>query len=137
MDILSFSTIAGNIKKEISQRCGLNLSQTRILLYFYKNNNTALKMGDLAERLKISLSTLSRQLQQKKTLSFVEITRSESDSSKIVALNKTGIEKIDELEKTLGDLEQAFLSGLSDQEVKVFNQVFDKLVKKTELNSIN
>lgn len=94
-------------------------------------------MGDLAERLKISLSTLSRQLQQKKTLSFVEITRSESDSSKIVALNKTGIKKIDELEKTLGDLEKAFLSGLSDQEVKVFNQVFDKLVKKTELNSIN
>ena len=54
MDVLSFSTIAGNIKNEISKKCGLNLSQTRILLYFYRNNNTALKMGDLANKLQIT-----------------------------------------------------------------------------------
>ncbi|KGG54253.1 MarR family winged helix-turn-helix transcriptional regulator [Lactobacillus sp. wkB10] len=132
MDVLSFSTIAGNIKNEINKKCGLNLSQTRILLYFYHNGNTALKMGDLAEKLKISLSTLSRQLQQKKTMSFVTIRRSESDSSKTVLLNDQGLEKISELRNVLKEIEASLLHGLSEQEIKAFDQTFAKLVQKTE-----
>lgn len=132
MDILSFSTIAGNIKKTISKRCGLNLSQTRILLYFYQNNNTALKMGDLAAKLKISLSTLSRQLQQKKTMSLVTIKRSDSDSSKTVFLNDQGLEKITELRAVLSDIERSLLQGFSDQEIRSFNLIFTKLAQKTE-----
>lgn len=132
MDVLSFSTIAGNIKNEISRKCGLNLSQTRILLYFYRNNNTALKMGDLANKLQISLSTLSRQLQQKKTMSLVTIKRSETDSSKTVWLNQHGLAKIEELRKTLKEIEKSLLNGLSDDEIKLLNQIFTKLVQKTE-----
>ena len=132
MDVLSFSTIAGNIKNEINKKCGLNLSQTRILLYFYHNGNTALKMGDLAEKLKISLSTLSRQLQQKKTMSFVTIRRSESDSSKTVLLNDQGLEKISELRNVLKEIEASLLHGLTEQEIKAFDQTFAKLVQKTE-----
>lgn len=33
MDVLFFSTIADQIKKEINHKCGLNISQTRILLF--------------------------------------------------------------------------------------------------------
>lgn len=135
MDVLSFSTIAGNIKNEINKRCGLNLSQTRILLYFYHNGNTALKMGDLAEKLKISLSTLSRQLQQKKTMSFVTIKRSESDSSKTVLLNEHGLEKISELRNVLKEIEASLLHGLTKQEVEAFDQTFTKLVQKAERTS--
>ena len=135
MDVLSFSTIAGNIKNEINKRCGLNLSQTRILLYFYHNGNTALKMGDLAEKLKISLSTLSRQLQQKKTMSFVTIRRSESDSSKTVLLNDLGLKKISELRNVLKEIEASLLHGLTEQEIRAFDQTFAKLVQKTERTS--
>lgn len=135
MDVLSFSTIAGNIKNEINKRCGLNLSQTRILLYFYHNGNTALKMGDLAEKLKISLSTLSRQLQQKKTMSFVTIKRSESDSSKTVLLNEQGLEKISELRNVLKEIEASLLHGLTEQEIRAFDQTFTKLVQKAERTS--
>ena len=135
MDVLSFSTIAGNIKNEINKRCGLNLSQTRILLYFYHNGNTALKMGDLAEKLKISLSTLSRQLQQKKTMSFVTIRRSESDSSKTVLLNDLGLKKISELRNVLKEIEASLLHGLTEQEIKTFDQIFTKLVQKTKETS--
>ena len=135
MDVLSFSTIAGNIKNEINKKCGLNLSQTRILLYFYHNGNTALKMGDLAEKLKISLSTLSRQLQQKKTMSFVTIRRSESDSSKTVLLNDLGLKKISELRNVLKEIEASLLHGLTEQEIKAFDQTFAKLVQKTERKS--
>ncbi|BDR60492.1 MarR family winged helix-turn-helix transcriptional regulator [Lactobacillus xylocopicola] len=131
MDILSFSTIAENIKKEISHRCGLNLSQTRILLYFQQNNNTALKMGDLATYLKISLSTLSRQLQQKKTMELVTITRSETDSSKTVALNQAGLKKVAELKKTLTEIEKTLFASSTDQEVTEFNRIFNILLNKT------
>lgn len=136
MDILSFSTIAESIKKTISKKCGLNLSQTRILLYFGKNNNTALKMGDLADKLKISLSTLSRQLQQKKTLELVIITRSENDSSKTVVLNEKGIAKIKELKSSLKEIEANLFAGFSDKDISVFNSMFNKLVKKVEKNSL-
>ena len=55
MDVLFFSTIADQIKKEINHKCGLNISQTRILLYFDETHNQALAMGKLAEALNISL----------------------------------------------------------------------------------
>lgn len=132
MDVLSFSTIAGNIKNEISRKCGLNLSQTRILLYFDQNNNTALKMGDLADNLKISLSTLSRQLQQKKTVSFITVKRSEKDSSKTVFLNETGLQKITQLKQVLKEIEESLLQGLSKQEIEAFNHIFSELLQRSE-----
>ena len=60
MDVLFFSTIADQVKKEINHKCGLNISQTRILLFFDENKNQALAMGKLAEALNISLSILVR-----------------------------------------------------------------------------
>ena len=47
---------------------GLNLSQTRLLLSFDRHQNETLTMGELAQALSISLSTLSRQIKQKKLL---------------------------------------------------------------------
>ncbi len=132
MNVLSFSTIAENIKNEISKKCGLNLSQTRILLYFDQNDNTALKMGDLADNLKISLSTLSRQLQQKKTVSFITVKRSERDSSKTVLLNETGLQKVVQLRRELKEIEESLLQGLSKQEIASFNHIVNELVKKSE-----
>ncbi|WP_294756180.1 MarR family winged helix-turn-helix transcriptional regulator [uncultured Lactobacillus sp.] len=132
MDVLSFSTIADNIKNEISKKSGLNLSQTRILLYFDQNDNTALKMGDLADNLKISLSTLSRQLQQKKTVSFITVKRSERDSSKTVLLNETGLQKVVQLKRVLKEIEESLLRGISKQEVAVFNHIFSELVQRSE-----
>ena len=93
-------------------------------------------MGDLADKLKISLSTLSRQLQQKKTLELVIITRSENDSSKTVVLNEKGIAKIKELKSSLKEIEANLFAGFSDKDISVFNSMFNKLVKKAEKNSL-
>lgn len=84
MDVLHFNEIAESIKKMILEQAGLNLSQTRILLFFDENENDSLTMGELARGLNISLSTLSRQLQQKKTQEIIDVVRSETDSSKLV-----------------------------------------------------
>lgn len=91
-------------------------------------------MGDLADALKISLSTLSRQLQQQKTLSLVTITRSESDSSKTVVLNEQGIKKISELKNALDRIEKSLFNGFSEQEIKSFTKMFNELVQRSRLN---
>ena len=120
MDVLFFSTIADQIKKEINHKCSLNISQTRILLFFDDTNNKALAMGKLAEALNISLSTLSRQLQQKKTKSLIEITRSEKDSSKIVKLSSEGIKKAEELKNTLSKIESLLFTSLDSDTSSLF-----------------
>ena len=120
MDVLFFSTIADQIKKEINHKCGLNISQTRILLFFDDTNNKALAMGKLAKALNISLSTLSRQLQQKKTKSLIEITRSEKDSSKIVKLSSEGIKKAEELKNTLSKIESLLFIYLDSDASSLF-----------------
>ncbi|MDF7638901.1 MarR family winged helix-turn-helix transcriptional regulator [Lactobacillus sp. ESL0791] len=129
MDILAFSNISTQITKEISVKCGLNISQTRLLLFFEKNNNASFTMGNLAALLKISLSTLSRQLQQKRTQELVQITRSERDSSKTIMLNNKGLAKAAELRATLVQIENVFCSLLSPKETSSFNKELTFIAK--------
>ncbi len=128
MDVLSFNTIAEKVKREINHKCGLNLSQTRILLFF-NNNNEPLSMGALAKKLNISLSTLSRQLQQKKTRTFIKIIRSDSNSSKSVCLNEAGLNKLNELKKALNEIENEMFIQISDNEVNLFKKELEILTK--------
>ena len=137
MDVLFFSTIADQIKKEINHKCGLNISQTRILLFFDDTNNKTLAMGKLAKALNISLSTLSRQLQQKKTKSLIEITRSEKDSSKIVKLSSEGIKKAEELKNTLSKIESLlFISLDSDASSLFVKQLYEIAQASSSLDDL-
>lgn len=129
MDVLFFSTIADQIKKEINHKCGLNISQTRILLYFDKTHNQALAMGKLAEALNISLSTLSRQLQQKKTQNYIKIARSEKDSSKIVSLNDEGIKKVKELKDVLAEIEKSLFVYLDQDASTLFIKQLNEIAQ--------
>lgn len=131
MDILSFSTIADQIKREVNHKCGLNISQTRILLFFDKNNNKALTMGNLANELNISLSTLSRQLQQKKTQNFIKVNKSEKDSSKSVKLNKKGLKKASELKIALEQIEAILFSFLDEEEFNNFTKQLSTVAKSS------
>lgn len=120
MDILVFEEISDLIKKGIADRCDLNLSQTRILLYFDRTDNQEIIMGKLAEALEISLSTLSRQLKQKKTQPLIEVLRSNKDSSKLIKLSPEGCRKVRELKQSLKDLQDLVLKGLNDKESSDF-----------------
>ncbi|BAQ57284.1 MarR family winged helix-turn-helix transcriptional regulator [Lactobacillus acetotolerans] len=131
MDILSFSTIADQIKREVNHKCGLNISQTRILLFFDKNNNKALTMGNLANELNISLSTLSRQLQQKKTQNFIKVNKSEKDSSKSVKLNNRGLKKASELKTALKQIETILFSFLDEEEFNNFTKQLSTVAKSS------
>ncbi|KRM38084.1 hypothetical protein FC39_GL001478 [Lactobacillus hamsteri DSM 5661 = JCM 6256] len=77
-------------------------------------------MGKLAKGLNISLSTLSRQLQQKKTRLLIEVTKSSTDSSKTVALNTSGLSKVNDLKKTLNSIQQKLFSNIAEDEINIF-----------------
>lgn len=130
MNVLFFNTIADHIKKEIFHKCGLNLSQTRILLFFDDADNHALTMGELADELSISLSTLSRQLQQKKTKELVTITRSEKNSSKEVKLSEAGLNKVSELKHALAEIESSLSSYIDQNELSNFSKELTSLAQK-------
>ena len=130
LDILNFSLISDEIKRIINQKCGLNQSQTRLLLFFDSNNNEPLTMGELANKLDISLSTLSRQINQKRTLEIVDVTRSKTDSSKLLSLNKNGLKKVIELKDELNQIREDLFSHLSDEEVNNFSKQLVTLASK-------
>ncbi len=68
MDAVIFNSVSESIKRAINKKCGLNLSQTRLLLFFDRHQNETLTMGELAQALSISLSTLVDKLSRKKLL---------------------------------------------------------------------
>ncbi|TSO26292.1 MarR family winged helix-turn-helix transcriptional regulator [Lactobacillus sp. LL6] len=129
MDVLSFSTISDFINKEVNNQCGLNVSQMRILLFFDKNNNEKITMGKMAHQMDISLSTLSRQLQQNKTRKLVEVTRSEKDTSKHIHLNLEGLEKVNELKKELCLIEQKIFFDLNKQQQSEFSHELESIIE--------
>ena len=129
MDVLFFSTIADQIKKEIQHKYRIKIAQTRILLYFDETHNQALAMGKLAEALNISLSTLSRQLQQKKTQNYIKIARSEKDSSKIVSLNDEGIKKVKELKDVLAEIEKSLFVYLDQDASTLFIKQLNEIAQ--------
>ena len=49
MNVLIFNSVSENIKRVINKKCGLNLSQTRLLLFFDHHQNETLTMGELAQ----------------------------------------------------------------------------------------
>ncbi|KRL63618.1 MarR family winged helix-turn-helix transcriptional regulator [Lactobacillus psittaci] len=135
MDVLHFNEIAESIKKRILHNCGLNLSQTRLLLYFGQNGNQELTMGKLACNLNISLSTLSRQLQQGRTKTLIQVLRSETDSSKTVKLNEVGIQKYHELIQLLDQIHNELFSSLKEQESKNFQANLQNIVNHLGVSS--
>lgn len=121
MNVLIFNSVSENIKRVINKKCGLNLSQTRLLLFFDHHKNETLTMGELAQALSISLSTLSRQIKQKRTASLINVERSKKDSSKSLNLNADGLAKVEELKKVLTQIENQIFSTWSEEKIKDFD----------------
>ena len=77
----------------------------------------------------ISLSTLSRQLQQKKTQNYIKIARSEKDSSKIVSLNDEGIKKVKELKDVLAEIEKSLFVYLDQDASTLFIKQLNEIAQ--------
>ncbi len=127
MNVLIFNSVSENIKRVINKKCGLNLSQTRLLLFFDHHQNETLTMGELAQALSISLSTLSRQIKQKKTASLIKVERSKKDSSKSLNLNNEGLAKA-QLKKVLSQIEAQIFSSWSEEKIQDFDSKLQIIV---------
>lgn len=122
MDILTFGLLEDKLKKVIKQKCDLNLSQTRLLLYFKTSDNKKISMGQLAQELNISLSTLSRQINQPKTFELLELERSKSDSSKLLRLNDDGLHKAQILANLLEEIQLKLIEEWGEEELGHFQR---------------
>lgn len=122
MDILTFGLLEDKLKKVIKQKCDLNLSQTRLLLYFNTSDNKKISMGQLAQELNISLSTLSRQINQPKTFELIELERSKSDSSKLLRLNDDGLHKAQILANLLEEIQLKLIEEWGEEELGHFQK---------------
>lgn len=133
MDILTFSLLEDKLKKLIKQKCDLNLSQVRLLLYFTNTNNTKIAMGPLAKELNISLSTLSRQINQAQTINLLDLEPSKINSSKFLCLNEKGRAKAEVLTKLLEEIQLQLLNQFDKETLhqlqKQLNTVFVILSK--------
>lgn len=122
MQVLDFANIAGEIRSYIFHKLKLNSSQTRLVYFFLQNDNQAIKMGDLAAGLHISLSTLSRQLSQAKTASLIEVSKVPGNSAKKIKLNQKGLGKAEALQTALNELEEKIFGGWVSQDKDRFSE---------------
>lgn len=127
MDILTFSLLEDKLKKLIKQKCDLNLSQARLLLYFTNTNNTKIAMGPLAQELNISLSTLSRQINQTKTLNLLDLEHSKINSSKFLCLNERGQLKARVLIKLLKEIQVQLVNQFGKETLHDFQKQLDTI----------
>ncbi|MCI1329638.1 MAG: MarR family winged helix-turn-helix transcriptional regulator [Lactobacillus sp.] len=79
-------------------------------------------MGDLAAGLNISLSTLSRQLNQAKTATLIEVAKVPGNSAKTIRLNETGWKQALALKKVLADLQERIFGDWVTQDVTRFSE---------------
>lgn len=136
MQVLDFASIASHINSYIFHKLKLNVSQVRLVSYFLEHNNQALKMGDLASGLGISLSTLSRQLSQPKTAALITVSKVPGNSAKTIMLNQAGLEKAAALQTTLDELEETIFGDWLSQDIDRFSEqiveISGKLAAKLE-----
>lgn len=110
MNIIDLAFISDQIKREIFHKTKLNMSQVRLICFFAKNGNQQVAMGDLAQNLQISPSTLSRQLHQPKTAALLKNEKVANSSSKMVCLNKEGQALAADLQEQLAEIKKHLLA---------------------------
>lgn len=135
MTIIDLAFISDQIKKEIFHKTKLNMSQVRLICFFINNENRPVAMGELAESLQISPSTLSRQLHQPKTAELLSSEKVADTSSKKVALNERGQQLAKDLRTQLGEMNKRLMVGFNPAEADSFATLVERLRARMEKES--
>jgi DNA-binding MarR family transcriptional regulator len=126
MNIIDLAFISDQIKREIFHKTKLNMSQVRLICFFANNGNQPVAMGDLAQNLQISPSTLSRQLHQPKTAALLKNQKVASSSSKMVCLNSEGEALATDLKEQLNEINNRLLEDWEPAETE---DLSDKILR--------
>lgn len=130
MNIFYFTVIGEEVMNYLTKTNDLNMSQIRLLLFFDQTDNQIMSMKELAAGLDISLSTLSRQLKQATTKTYLNVDETTKDSTKLVSLNESGLVKARNLNQSINDLETKLFSFWDQDDLNKLEAELKMILKK-------
>ena len=101
-----------------------------IIRYLYENRDRDIFQKDIEKRLSIGRSTVTNTIQLMEKKGYIRRDAVESDARlKKVVLTEQGIELHNSMRKVSKELDARTLKGISDEELRTFFEVIEKLEK--------
>jgi DNA-binding MarR family transcriptional regulator len=131
------STLITRLDSELEREHGLPLSSYEVLLHLANSDEGSLRMGELADRLFLSRSGLTRLIDRLVKAELVEREVCESDRRGYFArLTETGRERFDEARPThLRGVREHFLAKLDAGDLEALAQAWEKVGAEDESGS--
>lgn len=110
------------------------LIQAEIIDYLLQNKETEIYQKDLESVLKLRRSTISGILQTMEKNNMIERIDSKTDARvKKIKLTNVAKEKQKQMKKHLEKLEQQITQNITEEELKIFDSVIEKMKKNIEI----
>jgi DNA-binding MarR family transcriptional regulator len=128
--LATHSTLIARLDAELERDHGLPLTSYEVLMYLADADGGRLRMGELAERLLLSRSGITRLVDRLEHQGMIERERCEDDGRGFYAvLTGAGREKLDAARPAhLGGVRRHFLAHLEPDELDSLAAVWDRLL---------
>jgi DNA-binding MarR family transcriptional regulator len=130
--LLAHHTIATVLEEELERETGLPLNWYDVLVHLHETDNDSVRMADLAKRVLISRSGLTRLVDRMEAAGLVMRRSSTNDArSLLVSMTESGLRTLRTAAPIhLRGVAVHFASLLSDQELNLIGSVMAKLAKQ-------
>ena len=107
-----------------------NCTQAQIITFLIDNANKSIYQKDICEALKLKKSSITEQLDYLQTKDIIEriVDRRDKRRNRI-KLTEQSLERIKEIHKMINDFNLNLIKGISEEELKSFITVLDKIEK--------
>ena len=118
---------------ELEAAHGLPLVSFEVLAHLSESDDERLRMCDLAERVRLSRSGLTRLVDRLETAGLIERSRCSSDARGAYAvLTPEGVERFRAARSThLRAVRERFLGALSEEELNLLTDIFERAIPDT------
>ncbi|MCY4154881.1 MAG: MarR family transcriptional regulator [Gammaproteobacteria bacterium] len=125
------NAVSGAIAREYGDKFAISMPEWRILMILAEYPGIA--ADEVCRRTKIEKSVVSRAVARllKRHLVHRDLNANDRRRS-ILRLSKTGLSVYDEVMPIAREYEQQLLANLDAEELKTFNAMIDKLLKRTQ-----
>lgn len=134
VDILIKKTIF-KYSKDMSFKSFPSPLQERIMIYLDDNKDNIVYQKDLEKELNVSKVTISEVLNKMEKNGIIFRETSKIDGrNKSIKCNYGNFDKFENLRECLKEIDENLLKDISDEELKVFNEVLNKMKKNLKEN---
>lgn len=107
-----------------------NCTQAQIITFLINNKDKCIYQKDICDALKLKKSSITEQLDYLQTKEIIERIVDKRDKRKNrIRLTEQSLERIKEIDKTINEFNVGLFKGISQEELKCFNLVLDKIEK--------